>query len=77
MNPKNGICLSSLVDKAFDQGYITFSPDLKVVISDNVKDDTSLYKMLSEYEGQKINVPHRDAPGEEFLNWHRENIFMK
>ena len=38
----------------FDQGYITFSPALKVVTSDNVKNDTSLYKMLSEYEGQRI-----------------------
>ena len=24
MNPKNGICLSSLYDKAFDQGLISF-----------------------------------------------------
>lgn len=77
MTPKNDICLSSLVDKTFNQGYIIFSLDLKVVISDSAKDDTSLYKRLSKYKGHKINVPHRDAPGEEFLNWHRENIFMK
>ncbi|MDY6206001.1 MAG: HNH endonuclease signature motif containing protein [Prevotella sp.] len=27
LNPCNGICLSALYDKAFDQGLITFSPD--------------------------------------------------
>lgn len=54
-----------------------FLPDLKVVISNSVKDDMSLYKMLSEYAEHKINVPHRNAPGEELLDWHRENIFIK
>ena len=33
LNPCNGICLSALYDKAFDQGLITFSPDDYIFIS--------------------------------------------
>ena len=37
LNPKNGICLSSLYDKAFDKGYISFENDGKVIFSSLLK----------------------------------------
>lgn len=38
LNPSNGICLSALYDKAFDQGLIGFSQDYKVVLSPLIKE---------------------------------------
>ena len=33
LNPSNGICLSALYDKAFDQGLIGFDQHYKVILS--------------------------------------------
>ena len=32
-NPHNGLCLNSIHDKAFDRGFITITPDFKVLVS--------------------------------------------
>lgn len=43
LNPHNGLCLSALHDRAFDQGLITVMPDLRVRVSTKLKayeDDT-------------------------------------
>ncbi|WP_226910159.1 HNH endonuclease [Marinilactibacillus psychrotolerans] len=74
-NPQNGICLSSLMDKAFDQGYITISPDFKVIVSEKAKKDDYLNQQLKEYHGNKIKLPTNNFPNEMFLNWHRKHIF--
>lgn len=40
LNPCNGICLSALYDKAFDQGIITISPDdYSVVLSSALREN--------------------------------------
>ena len=33
LNPENGICLSSLYDKAFDKGLISFTNDQHIIFS--------------------------------------------
>lgn len=77
LNPRNGICLSSLVDKAFDKGYITFSNDYRLIISEKVKSDEILYNILVQYEGKKLNIKKEFAPEKRCLQWHREHIFKK
>ena len=37
LNPENGICLSSLYDKAFDKGLISFTNDHRVIFSVRLK----------------------------------------
>jgi hypothetical protein len=32
-NPRNGICLNALHDRAFDRGFISFDEDLKLIYS--------------------------------------------
>lgn len=68
-NPFNGICLSSLLDKAFDKGYITINQDYRVVILDKAKEDKALFEYLKQYEGKKLEVPKQD-----FLEWHRNRF---
>lgn len=77
LNPRNGICLSTLIDKAFDKGYLTITKRGTVLLSDALKEDIILYKMLEPYKGQKIRVKKQYAPLDEFLDWHYEHIFKK
>lgn len=73
-NPFNGICLSSLLDTAFDKGYITIDQDYRVVISDKVKEDKALFEYLKQYEGKKLEVPKQYLPKQDFLEWHRNRF---
>lgn len=73
-NPFNGICLSSLLDTAFDKGYITIDQYYRVVISDKVREDKVLFEYLKQYEGKKLEVPKQYLPKQDFLEWHRNRF---
>jgi putative restriction endonuclease len=76
LDPQNGLCLNSLHDKAFDQGYITINTSYQVVISSKLEDfDQDDVKLITDYKGENIKLPHRFLPKQEYLNYHRENIF--
>lgn len=80
LNPKNGICLNSIHDKAFDKGFITITKDYKVKLSDKIlkkKDDENIKKYFLEYDNQQITLPDRFSPSLEFLEYHNNNIFNK
>lgn len=80
LNPKNGICLNNIHDKAFDKGLITISTDFKVKLSDTIlkkKKETNIQKYFIEYENQPIILPERFLPSIEFLEYHHLNIFNK
>ncbi|HFD2078907.1 HNH endonuclease [Serratia marcescens] len=78
LNPSNGLCLSSLHDKAFDRGLITFDEDLKLVLSSKIKRlKSSIYvENFLKYEGKKIRSPINYSPDKEHIAFHRENIFI-
>lgn len=80
LNPENGICLSSLYDKAFDQGFISFDETNKVIFSPR------LLNNISKDYFKKYFLPiHRKvlAQGKKydvnpaFPEWHRDCIFNK
>ena len=80
LNPCNGICLSALYDKAFDQGLITFSPDdYSVILSSALREnETKAYydKHFGCIDGRKIIFPTDFAPNRDFLAYHREKVFV-
>jgi len=77
LNPRNGLCLNALHDSAFDSGFLTLDPDLMVRVSPIVskRPTTGDSEMLLRYEGKKIVLPKKFLPDEEFLSWHRVNVF--
>lgn len=79
LNPTNGICLSMLWDKAFDKGLITISPnDYTIIFSERIRScsNKDFYrKNFASIEGCKINLPSKYLPCQDFLEWHRKNIF--
>ncbi|HEJ9032853.1 HNH endonuclease [Serratia surfactantfaciens] len=78
LNPSNGLCLSSLHDKAFDRGLITFDDKLELVLSTQIKKlKSSIYvNNFENYEGKKIRLPLYYHPDNRHLDYHRDNIFL-
>jgi len=80
LNPCNGICLSALYDKAFDQGLITISPDdYSVILSSALREnETKEYydKHFGCIKGQKLTLPTEYLPSREFLAYHRDKVFV-
>jgi hypothetical protein len=81
LDPRNGLCLSSLHDAAFDAGLFTLDEKLRVVLSKRLKHylpQPILEQSFVEFEGQQISLPWKVAePDPKFLRHHREEIFNK
>jgi putative restriction endonuclease len=80
LNPKNGICLNCIHDKAFDKGLITITTDFKVKLSDLILEkrrESNIQKYFIQYENKSIMLPDRFTPSIEFLEYHHQNIFNK
>ena len=79
VNPRNGLLLSALHDKAFDAGLITINDDLTVRVSDKISTANNPFFSFSigTYNGKTIRVPEKFSPDTNFLAHHREHIFEK
>lgn len=77
LNPRNGLCLSMLHDKAFDIGIICITDDLTVRVSRKHEeaDDPFFRSALLAYDGKQISVPEKFRPNPDFLAYHRDHIF--
>jgi len=80
LTPCNGICLSALYDKAFEQGLISISPDdYSVVISSVLREnETKEYfdKHFGIIIGKKLMMPTEYLPNRDFLAYHRDKVFV-
>ena len=78
LNPRNGLALSALHDRAFDLGLIIINDNMTVRVSANhpAKDDAFFATSIRHYEGRQIHLPQKFGIGEEFLAFHREHIFQ-
>ncbi len=79
-NPRNGLCLNVLHDRAFDSGLLTVTPELRVMISPKAKRKSSglgNQELLLRYEGAPVRPPEHFVPDPQFLKFHNEEIFAK
>lgn len=81
LNPQNGLCLSALHDRAYDQGLITVMPDFTVRVSVKLatqKTDDFMRDSLLKFHGKAIQRPERFSPAPEFLAFHARTFgFME
>lgn len=80
LNPRNGLCLSSIHDRAFDLGLITISPDFRLLVSKRIETTASnsfLCHTFQDYADKPICLPKKFLPDAEFLKFHRENVFVE
>jgi hypothetical protein len=78
LNPRNGLCLSAIHDRAFDLGFIAVSEDLCVLLSARLrkmKPDPYIKNTFCIYDGLPINLPKKFSPDAGFLEHHRESVF--
>lgn len=77
VNPRNGLCLSAIHDRAFDRGLLTVTPEYKIRISGSIKDqgDSVVQEILIQYDGAEIRPPTRFLPDADFLKYHNQNVF--
>jgi len=77
LNPENGLCLSALHDRAYDQGLITVLPDFTIRVSPRLlkqKGNSFLSHSLLRYDGRKITLPGRFQPRTDFLKSHSRHF---
>jgi putative restriction endonuclease len=78
-NPRNGLCLNALHDRAFDCGLITVTSEYKVLVSPRLKKvrDRAIEAFIRPYDGATIEVPQHFQPEVPFLKYHEENVYCR
>lgn len=79
LNPSNGLCLSSLHDKAYDCGLISVTPDFVIKVSTQLQkqEGSPLARdYLMGMDGESICLPKKFVPTREFLEYHHSEIFQ-
>jgi putative restriction endonuclease len=74
----NGILLRSDIHKLFDSGYLTITTDLKVEVSNRIKEEFLNGKEYYQYHGKSLTtLPQKeiDRPNARYIEWHNSNIF--
>lgn len=79
MNPRNGIAINSLHDRAFENGLITILPNYKIKISSVFKKqkDEASKDFFLRFDNRSIFLPKRFLPDKEFLEYHNDERFQK
>ena len=78
LNPRNGLCLSPLYDRAFDQGLITITPvSLQIRVGRRLREavaDTYAQQAFVALDGIPIRASDRLRPDDELLAWHQRRF---
>lgn len=77
LNPKNGLLLNTLHDKAFEQGLITVTEDLKIKVSSKLYKSElieSIKENFINYNNKPLREPNKFLPDTEFLKIHNDRF---
>ena len=78
LNPRNGLCLSALHDKAFDRGLVALTDDFRVMVSGRLlaQSDELTTRIFRPLMGRQIEFPEKFVPEPAFIRMHRESHFL-
>ncbi len=79
-NPRNGLCLNALHDKAFDRGLITIDESFRIVISSRLRDvamDADTRDWFMAYNHREIAMPDKFAPDKNYIKYHNDVVFQR
>lgn len=79
LNPRNGLCLSAIHDKAFDNYLFTLSEDWRILLSVRLKAsrDSFLREVFFPAEGKQIELPDRFKPDQALVAAHRRRTLQE
>ena len=66
--------------RLFDLGYVTVTPDSRLLVSRRLKDEWQNGKAYYAHHGQELQIqPEQaaDRPAPELLRWHNERCFRE
>lgn len=77
LNPQNGIAVNALHDKAFEYGFMTITPDFKILICSELLKSKEDYhvEFFQKFHNKDIILPSRFLPDAEFLKYHNDEKF--
>lgn len=73
IDPKNGLALSPNFDCLFDNGFMTFTIDKKIIVSPWISPMNQ--KRLGIYTGMKVPKLPLDSAREKYMEYHRQHIY--
>jgi hypothetical protein len=72
LNPYNGLLLTPNLDALFDRGLITFEANGKICISSKLSEEVRYQLQID----QSMSLRHITPEHQNFLQYHRDNIFL-
>ncbi len=76
-DPRNGLLLNALLDKAFDRFLITFDESHRLLVSPRLRAEGKRASAILDHEGAVLRMPERFAPDPAALAWHRAEHFAR
>jgi putative restriction endonuclease len=76
---RNGLLLRSDFHKLFDLGFVTVTPELRIEVSPRIREEWFNGKAYYRLHGEALAaVPNHpsERPGDEYLRWHNENVYV-
>jgi putative restriction endonuclease len=80
LNPRNGLTINALHDKAFENGLITITEDYRIKISSILKrqqENAFVVASFIKYDDREIILPTRFLPDPAFLKYHHHERFKR
>ncbi len=75
----NGLLLRSDLHILFDRGYVTINRDYRLEVSPRIREEFENGRQYYAMDGSALAVlPDRpsDRPGEDFIDWHNERVYL-
>jgi predicted restriction endonuclease len=79
LDPRNGLCLCAMHDRAFDRGLVTLDSDFRMMVSRRLDSELShpvINALFVVFCSQRIHLPEKFRPDAEHLDYHRTHIFQ-
>lgn len=76
---QNGLLLRSDMHILFDKGLLTVTPEMRLEVSEQIRELYTNGKLYYSYHGQELrSLPAAAAerPSSEFLAWHNEHVYV-
>lgn len=76
----NGLLLREDLHTLFDDGYMTVTEGLRVVVSKRIREKFENGREYYRHHGESlVNLPRKpdERPARDFLRWHNEEVFVE
>jgi hypothetical protein len=79
LDPRNGLSLCAMHDRAFDRGLITVDARFQILVSpgiENFRPHGVIETMFIAFRDQPIHLPEKFKPNADHLEYHRTKIYQ-